>query len=141
MPVHKNGKEMPKNGGFSLIEVIISAMILGIIAVSIGQFTVRTRSATRLAEVRLQTAFASNILTQKHALPRSSAGTVTDSYTSPDGTLTFDFTIEFVHTTDSVSRQRGGAHNFSYLLATSTTRCNEHPAVSSSVQTIVRKLP
>ena len=122
--------------GFTLLEIMLASLILAIIAITTWRHIVSTRSITRHAEIRLQTALMSNTVMQQYAFPQSGTGSLNVPSSTVDGLMNFSSDIIYTEKTDIVE-----GHTFQYILMDCTTHSVEYPEISVSHQTIVRKAP
>ena len=128
-----------KKRGFSLLEVMISIVILSIIGITSGTFIVKTRQQSRRAEVRLQTALTANTMMQIYAVAQDDEDDFVEPSETPDGKMHFQSRIQFVgEVEDDVIMNQGGRHIFSYYKMTCETTSVEHPEVSVTLETIVK---
>lgn len=122
--------------GFTLLEIMVACLLLVIIAITTWRHIVSTRSVTRKAEIRLQTALMSNTVMQQYAFPQSEPGSLNVPSSTVDGLMNFSSDIVYTEKTDLVE-----GHTFRYILMDCTTRSVEYPEISVVHQTIVRKVP
>lgn len=132
---------MARKAGVTLVEVMLSIVIISILAVTMGSYLVKTRTKTRLAEVRLQTILMADTVMQEFAVPHEKSETLPDKHRQNlDGSMHFTSEIVYtVKTEKSVVDVDNVKYEFQYVHMKCTTTSDEYPTISIVHETIVRK--
>ena len=126
--------------GFTLVEIMLSVVILSILGITSGAFLVQTRKKSHQAEVRLQTALTANTMMSLYARPQTINDTLTVNTATSDGRMNFQSEITYTKKTEELTNTVSGTlYTFPYFDMECQTTSIECPTVSVTLKTILEK--